>query len=1023
VIYARHVIAARFVGGGARMNKDLVESQKRLKSLLRQLFQFDFSDLDHGIYRIMNQRREEIEKFIDKDLFQRTEEAFQEYAGTSAETLQKELEELKSEINADFGAGTIDERGEIQKHKDAPKVQEYAKKQEELRSAKLTRGQIEDVYNHVYEFFSRYFDKGDFISKRRYGGKDKYVIPYNGEEVMLHWANKDQYYVKTTEYFNNLEFKIGEWKVEFILTRAELEQNNVKGDNRYFVLADEEKISLDEPEKKLTIYFQYRALNEDERKEFGTRGNVRGNIIEKVQKKILSKVKDKGIEKHLTKKEEDKTLLAKQLNMYVDKNTSDYFIHKNLREFLQRELDFYIKNEVLHLDEIAGKGKDIVDERKFRLNIARIKAIRDISESIIEFLAQIEDFQKMLFEKKKLVLRTDYCMTLDKVPGEFYEEIVDNEAQINEWKELFKLEEIEKETLHYTANNGLKIDADYLRSHPFLVLDTKFFDQEFRDRLLGTFKDLDKEIGGLIIKSENWQALNLLLERHREKIKCIYIDPPYNRGTDDFIFKDNYQHSTWLCMMKDRLEFARELLKDDGLIFSNIDDNEVYHLRGLFNILFNEGKTDCIIWKKASEGRWGKMKNVSTFRKDHEYVLVGFKEKQKMNKILEKPRFVREYNNPDNDPRGKWMSGTISVKEEASDPNSPNYYTVISPTGKEFIRQWNFSKEEFDRLNREGRISWGPSQKNVPRIKIFIDEERALTPYSILVEKGTNTEAKEEFLDLLGKDFEGIINRINPKPSKLIRTLAQLSTHRGSIVLDFFAGSGTTGHAVLNLNAEDGGNRKYIMVEMGDYFDTVMKPRIQKVMFSKKWKDGVPQSNEGHSHMFKYMYLEQYEDTLYNIVFRAKDKTIQETLETFDDYFVRYMLEYETRESATRLATAEFENPFDYKIKKVSGSGWEIEPVDLVETFNYLLGLDVVQIKAEKDGERYYRFIKGRKQNGDTTVIVWRSTKNIDLKKDKEFIEDKFLPEGTPDLIYVNGMCYVKNAKPIEPEFKRLMGA
>ena len=295
----------------------------------------------------------------------------------------------------------------------------------------------------------------------------------------------------------------------------------------------------------------------------------------------------------------------------------------------------------MNLDDLAA-----LSERGLKLLMARTLAIKKICLRIIAFLAQIEEFQKRLWKKKKFVVKAEYCMTLDKVPEEFYGEIAQNEEQINEWRELFKLEEIEKGSLHYTANNGLKIDDDYLKSHPFLVLDTKFFDQEFRDRLLGTFKDLDKEIGGLIIKSENWQALNLLSERYREKVKCIYIDPPYNRGTDDFIFKDNYQHSTWLCMMKDRLKFARELLKDDGLIFSNIDDNEVYHLRGLFNILFNEAKTDCIIWKKASEGRWGKMKNVTTFRKDHEYVIVGFKDKQEMNKILEKPRFVNEYNNP-----------------------------------------------------------------------------------------------------------------------------------------------------------------------------------------------------------------------------------------------------------------------------------------------------------------------------------------------------------------------------------------
>lgn len=1020
------------------MNKEMDESQKRLNSLLRQLFQFDFSDLDHGIYRIMNQRREEIEKFIDKDLFQKTEEAFQEYAGTSAETLQKELEELKSEINADFGAETIDGHGEIQKHKDAPKVQEYAKKQEELRSAKLTRSQIEDVYNHVYEFFSRYFDKGDFISKRRYGGKDKYVIPYNGEEVMLHWANRDQYYVKTTEYFNNLEFKAGEWKVEFILTQAELEQNNVKGDNRYFVLADEEKISLDETEKKLTIYFQYRALNEEEKKELG-KGDIQKTIIEKIEKKILSKVKDKGIEKHLTKKEEDKTLLAKQLNMYVGKNTSDYFIHKKLREFLQRELDFYIKNEVLHLDEIVGKGKDLVDERKFRLNIARIKAIRDISGSIIDFLAQIEDFQKMLFKKKKLVLRADYCMTLDMVPKEFYPEIAQNTDQIAEWKNVLNLDEYTKDKLHKSVGKDV-LDTVFLEAYPHLVLDTRFFSQDFKDGLLEHTdnENLDERISGLLIKSDNFQALNLLRTKYKEKIRCIYIDPPYNTGDSEILYKNEYQSSSWLSLVENPLSIAMNMLTTDPVIFIAIDDFEMVDLSKMIDSQFPFMKREMIIINHHPQG--GKARTLAT---THDYMLALVAGNSDMTLTGRQSKEGVEH-------RPFKRSGTAESNFRYGRPNS-FYAIIVNPDTKEVVglepppkinasyplestgegnvrvypigrngdeRVWRRSYESCLNLVKERKLS---CSDNYTIYQLIEAHERTPALFSNWIGERYNAGA---YGANLIRDITGEQNPFSyPKSIYTVEdAIFSIGDENAFICLDFFAGSGTTAHAVLNLNAEDGGNRKYIMVEMGDYFDTVMKPRIQKVMFSKEWKDGKPISNEGHSHMFKYMYLEQYEDTLYNIAFRAKDKTFQETLETFDDYFVRYMLEYETRESATRLATADFENPFDYKIKKVSGSGWEIEPVDLVETFNYLLGLDVEQIKTAKDGERYYRCIKGRKQNGDTTTIIWRSTKDIDLKKDKAFIEEKFLSEETPDQIYVSGMCHVENAKPIEPEFKRLMG-
>jgi adenine-specific DNA-methyltransferase len=260
-----------------------------------------------------------------------------------------------------------------------------------------------------------------------------------------------------------------------------------------------------------------------------------------------------------------------------------------------------------------------------------------------------------------------------------------------------------------------------------------------------------------------------------------------------------------------------------------------------------------------------------------------------------------------------------------------------------------------------------------------------------------------------------------PKPSNLVKQLIQCdingSEDKDFWVLDFFAGSGTTAHAVLKLNSEDGGNRKYILVEMADYFDTVMKPRIEKLMFSLKWKNGLPVMNKGVSHMFKYMYLEQYEDTLNSVVFRTLDRTVQETLETFGDYFVRYMLDNETN-----ILSDKFVKPFDYKIRTIESDGEKSVGVDLVETFNNLLGLTVEKLQRLDDDERIYRVVFGKLEN-KSVCVIWRDTDQLDLEKDKAFIENKILAGKGFDLIYANGDSYVKNARPLEPEFKRLMGA
>jgi hypothetical protein len=272
------------------------------------------------------------------------------------------------------------------------------------------------------------------------------------------------------------------------------------------------------------------------------------------------------------------------------------------------------------------------------------------------------------------------------------------------------------------------------------------------------------ETENLLVKGDNLEALKALLPFYYNRIKVIYIDPPYNTGNENWIYNDNVNspeikkwlgkvvggeaedlshHDKWLCMMYPRLKLLQELLQDDGVIFVSIDDSEAGNLLMLMDELFNK-RTDVIVWRKSGESRWGKMKNVNTFRKDHEYVIVGYNSSTpEFNKLWEAPDFVGELSNPDNDPRGDWLSGTISKKESASDPNHRNYYTVISPSGREITRQWDISEEEFIELDDDKRIYWGPTGDNIPRIKIFATEKKFTTPYSILLHHGTTTGAKE----------------------------------------------------------------------------------------------------------------------------------------------------------------------------------------------------------------------------------------------------------------------------------------
>lgn len=375
----------------------------------------------------------------------------------------------------------------------------------------------------------------------------------------------------------------------------------------------------------------------------------------------------------------------------------------------------------------------------------------------------------------------------------------------------------------------------------------------------------------LIIEGDNLLALKALLPKYQGKIQCIYIDPPYNTGKENWTYNDNVnspliqewlkqgpvglddltRHDKWLCMMVPRLKLLYELLDMNGVMFISIDDNEFANLKQLLNDLFGDGKTDVIVWKKSGDGRDGKMKNTTSFRKDHEYILVFYKGEQILNKIKELPNFQNDYDNPDNDLRGPYKAGSISNKEEASDKNHENYYTVISPSGKKFTREFNVSKEEFKALDDDKRIYWGKNGDAVPAHKIFINEERSITPYSVFLNKGTTTEGKKELREMFGiTDNEDIFD--NPKPVLLIKTLIQLASKSDSIILDSFAGSGTTAQAVIEQNKRDKGTRKYILIQIPEkiqndriayklgfrWIHEIMQERIKKIIKNKKVEGG-----------------------------------------------------------------------------------------------------------------------------------------------------------------------------------------
>jgi adenine-specific DNA-methyltransferase len=382
------------------------------------------------------------------------------------------------------------------------------------------------------------------------------------------------------------------------------------------------------------------------------------------------------------------------------------------------------------------------------------------------------------------------------------------------------------------------------------------------------------------------------------------------------------------------------------------------------------------------------------------------------------------YTNPDNDPRGPWRASDISGNGKGGRLVESCVYPIINTvTKKPFLppknKCWLYNKEKVDLLIRDNRIGFREST-GTPYLKRFLSEVRqGETLPTIIDNGGFSSDSALQISELFSDPVVEF-----PKPLELMKKIITAGSSNNELTLDYFAGSGTTAHAILNLNREDMGNRRYILIEMADYFHTVLKPRIQKVMYSSEWKEGKPQNTDGVSHIFKYITLEQYEDTLNNIDF-MEDGTVQKTLMDMDGYVLRYMLDFETRDSPCRMNTTKLERPFEYTLRITKDSELHDETVDLVETFNYLLGLKVKRVRTFAENGTTYRVVHGETLTGQTTTVVWRTLTGLDLKKDKTFIDEKILadPKLKAERIFINGDFHVEGALPIEPEFQRLMGA
>ncbi|MDA8003565.1 MAG: site-specific DNA-methyltransferase, partial [Alphaproteobacteria bacterium] len=711
-----------------------------LRAKIEEIFQIDRGDLDFGIYRILRIKSAEMRRFLGEDLPRKIEERFGEVRTATAMRARRELQE-KREALLDMG----------QSEKQISATPVIMELEERLRNEGPDGEEVaRAIYSDLFNFFRRYYRDGDFISERRYGGEDKYMLSHTGEEVRLHWANYDQYYIKSSENFSRYVFLAddGRRKVVFRVARAETEQNDNKDQNgRRLLVADADDlrdgnpIEIDENIGTLTVHFAFkepsRELNGKRKSGKATQADCDGGNVTKILASLPEEWKAM-LNKSLGG-DPVRTLLEKHVGAFSARNRFDYFIHKDLGAFLRRELDFFLKNEVMILSDVADASPMVI-----RSWMNRIRLTQEVGNYIIDMLAQLEEFQKKLWLKKKFVLETNWLAAWRFLSDDLRARVLENEAQTAEWKVLYGTTE----------------------PAPHILVDTKHFDSDFKEALLshvGESHDIDDICDGVLVNGDNFHGLRLLENRCREQVKCIHIDPPYNTNTNGFLYKNGYKHSSWMTMMENCLSASLPFIGDASVMMCHIDENEQKNLSCIFDALSAED-LETIIWNKSHPV--GGSNKVST---QHEYVVLLRQGKLKLikmrksaDKILEKFASLMRKRAKSMAERSEEFSGWMKDRKDDfldgedvfkhMDENGPYqsvhmgapeqrtdekfFVPIIHPeTGKPCPvpkRGWSNTPEFMDSLRAKGLLIFGEDETTQPRRKVYLSDSRTTELSSLI---------------------------------------------------------------------------------------------------------------------------------------------------------------------------------------------------------------------------------------------------------------------------------------------------
>jgi len=685
----------------------------------------------------------------------------------------------------------------------------------------------EELFDKLYTFFNRYFsESGSIYFRYTPIHQNVYEKIYTDDkDVMLFWKTHMLYYVKTDRLFKNLEVEMDGLKFFFDVSKLEHKRAN----------------------EKRTIIFEFKEKRKDEVIVFTVLYSEKGKI---------TKIDDilRGLKKEGVTTTED--TLEKAFRVFEKQSEVDYFINKNAKEFLREQFSIWLYQYVF-------TGESEWTEKR----IKQLQILKDIAFKIIDFISQFEDELVKIWNKPKFVLNSNYVITLDRIAEkniELIEKILEHEGfenQVKEWEELEIVDgEFGKRKIFEDTLSGKKLKKEYQH----LPIDTKYF-KDLELEILGLFDDLDNSLDGWLIKSENYQALNTILPKFKEKVQTIYIDPPFNTG-DDFDYVDRFQDSSWLSLMENRISISRDCLRTDGAFFLHLDYRANFLARHILDNIFDEDNMiNEIIYGYRIQGILQR-----GFPRKHDTIFFYAKRMESLYFIPIKERIYYEkpFFNPEIDEHGR-------------------YYSDV------------FVRDVWDNDATKPLIS-----------------------------------GAKESCGFRTQKAEGLIKRIIETTSK-----------ENSIVMDFFLGSGTTTAVAHKLC------RKWIGIEMGEHFYTIVLPRMKKVLAydksgisrEKDVKEKYNKDNAGG--FFKYYELEQYEDALRKVKYEDAD--------LFDNPYQDPYNQYVFMKDPKMLDALEI----DYENNKVKVDLTKLYPnIDVPETLSNLLGKWIKKINSTEvefeDGEK-----------------------------------------------------------------------